>query len=118
MLAPDTAFPLTGYRYWRVRDGVLTALSGMLWTPGSVVEASCERCAEPPGLGCGCGLYASLTAPRVYPGEVWGTVEGWGRYVRHSAGWRTQFARVTGLASGLAERYAVPRCGESTLPRR
>jgi hypothetical protein len=133
--------PLRGWRVWQVvdtRDG--PALGswwlGTLWPARRELEARCCVHGSRPAVHHVCGIHAfgarddalaygarrrhgpALFArtPARALGVAVGRVSGWGRAVRHTGGWRSQYAYpydlylVAGdraLALLLADRYAV-----------
>lgn len=127
---------LRGWRAWQIverRDG-LTLLSwahATAWPARSALEARCNRHGGRPARHHSCGLYAfSLRddalayaqprEPRLFSerslGIAVGVVSGWGRVIRHTRGWRSQFAYPydlylpsgdRALSRELADRYAV-----------
>lgn len=126
--------PLRGYRCWAIKDNRRLSSTNfvMPWEPGKPVEASCQRCGNPPStwhcgvIGRGCGIYAWHrpeyldSIARFSPYRVWGVVEGWGRVVWHENGWRAQFGRMVALAESdrgvsLAEIYGVPCMSYTSL---
>lgn len=83
--------------------------------------ARCLRClylfGTPPGVNCGCGLYACKTEDgiRGNPHRIWGQVALYGKVIEHEHGYRAQHARILDLhtreedlAESLRQRYGVP----------
>jgi hypothetical protein len=134
--------PLRGWRGWKVvesRDGPVLASwwVSALWPVGRAMQARCGMHGSRPAAHHVCGIHAftarddALTyldrshdaAPQFFAhrpetalGVAVGRVSGWGRAVRHTRGWRSEFAYpydlhlLTGdraVARALAGRYAV-----------
>jgi len=119
---PDTYIePFVAYRAWNwTAGGVITSLNGALWKPKEAFEATCRHamnlrgmqaaCSTPaakkfwekhthhvPDAACTCGMYAGINMQHMIDinyiqrgihGEVWL----WGRLMRHTLGWRAQYA--------------------------
>ena len=131
---------LRGWRAWKIvedADGPALASFWMqtLWPARRALESGCPAHGPHPRAHHTCGIHAFgaqhdalvyadrpceplLFVRRVEHalGVAVGVVSGWGRAVRHSRGWRSQFAYPydlylpggdTGLARALADRYAV-----------
>jgi len=91
--------PLIGWKSWHADSGILKSNGGtFFWRPGKAAEALCGAgCTKVPAEHHTCGIYGAesqLTAEGY--GGVLGQVYGWGRYIRHTGGWKAQ--------------YAYPRC--------
>lgn len=130
--------PLLGWRAWQVVDGrdgpTLASLSqSTLWPPRRELQAGCFVHGSRPAAHHACGIHAFrdhedalayahsrrdalMLFARTPVGVAIGQVSGWGRIVRHTRGWRSQYAYpfelylLTGdraLARSLADRYAV-----------
>lgn len=119
---PDTYIePFVAYRAWNwLADGTLTSLNQAVWTPRQPFEATCahaERnqgmlaaCSSPaakefweqqahrvPDPDCTCGMYAGINMQHLLDINyiqrgIHGEVHLWGRLMRHTLGWRAQFA--------------------------
>ena len=138
----STSEPLRGWRAWQViesRDGPALASwwVGTLWPARRELEAGCGMHGARPVLHHICGIHAFSAredalayaadgregrpmlftrTPARALGIAVGRVSGWGRAVRHTRGWRSQYAYPydlelivgdRGLARLLADRYAV-----------
>lgn len=101
--APDAAIPVVGWRLWllggdRSAPGLVSPAVTATWPPRAAMTAACARgCAEPPGWGCACGLYATaglerLLVPYSGDGAIFGCVALWGRVVEADDGWRAEHA--------------------------
>ena len=125
--------PLVGWRLWHVdrHNGLASWSEGARWPARERLEARCRRilgrCAEAPGRGHACGIYALRSRElaesllRELPLPVVGTVaigrvSLWGRVIENVDGWRAQFAYPydvvlvggdAATARCLRERYAV-----------
>jgi hypothetical protein len=132
-VTPTHTEPVLGWRLWHVdRKHRLRSWSqGGRWPERERFEALCRRpllpCAEAPGRGHGCGIYALRTREqaetllRELPLPVCGAiavgrVSLWGRVVENTGGWRAQFAYPyevfllgddRAAAQALRARYAV-----------
>ncbi len=112
--------PFTAYRAWNWTAEGVTSLNGEMWTPKQAFEATCphtERlrsmqaaCSTPqatafwskqrhpvPDPGCTCGMYAGINIQHLIDINyiqrgIHGEVSLWGRLMRHTLGWRAQFA--------------------------
>lgn len=113
---PD-GLPMLGYRQWAAfGDDLLVSQYDMRpWPLRGPREASCGRgrgltfppqeddCTDPPspGQACTCGLYVNDRGDRRIGnsagGALYGVMQGWGRYQRHSHGFRFQFGRPVAL---------------------
>ncbi len=118
---PDTYVePFVAYRAWNWTTEGLTSLNGALWTPRVAFEAKCHYSADlcsmraaaigsvaaeiweskshqVPDLGCTCGMYAGINMQHLIDINyirrgIHGEVHLWGRLMRHTLGWRAQFA--------------------------
>jgi hypothetical protein len=130
--------PLRGWRVWRVVDGrdgpaLVSWWWSTPWPARRELEAHCFMHGRRPAAHHICGIHAfvaredarayayahprrsMLFVPRPV-GIAIGRVSGWGRVVRHTHGWRSQYAYpfdlylLAGdrpLARSLADRYAV-----------
>ena len=129
--------PLRGWRAWRVVDGrdgptLASWWCSTLWPTRRELEAGCFMHGHRPAAHHICGIHAfearkdalayahadpgSSIFARALVGIAIGRVSGWGQVVRHTHGWRSQYAYpfdlylVAGgraLARSLADRYAV-----------
>jgi hypothetical protein len=134
--------PLRGWRGWKVvesRDGPALASwwVSALWPARRALQARCGLHGSRPAAHHMCGIHAFTArddaldyldrshdaVPQLFArrperalGVAIGRVSGWGRAVRHTRGWRSEFAypydlRLLGgdraLARALAGRYAV-----------
>lgn len=139
---PDSADePLRGWRAWQVVDGkdgptLASWWQSTLWPARRELESGCAMHGSRPALHHVCGIHAFgargdalayaacrrdgpvlfARTPARALGIAVGRVSGWGRAVRHTRGWRSQYAYpydlqlVAGgraLARLLADRYAV-----------
>jgi hypothetical protein len=91
--------PLVGWKAWHIRDGRLVSqLRDTPWFPEEPFQATCPsaKCVHSPTTHCSCGVYAKNNFGEVREflgdGEACGVVLGWGRYVRGTDGWRSEFA--------------------------
>jgi hypothetical protein len=126
---PDVPDAVLGWRTWRIgrraqrRAELIAPLAGSAWPARRPLVASCgSRDHTPPGVGCGCGLYAVADPGVLEWGpsehEVLGAVALWGQVVEGTRGWRASHGYprfvVTGPAiateqrAALARRYGVP----------
>jgi hypothetical protein len=134
--------PLRGWRGWKIvegRDGPALASwwVSALWPARRALQARCGLHGSRPAAHHVCGIHAFTAhddalayldrshdaAPQLFArrperalGIAIGRVSGWGRAVRHTRGWRSEFAypydlHLLGgdraLARALADRYAV-----------
>jgi hypothetical protein len=140
--------PMCGWRAWQVvegKDGPTLASwwLGTLWPAHRELQAACHVHGSQPAAYHVCGIHAFAAredavayargrregpllfarTPARSLGIAIGRVSGWGRVVRHTRGWRSQFAYpfdlylLTGsrdLARSLADRYAVETMMEPT----
>jgi hypothetical protein len=119
--APDTYVePFTAYRAWNWTAEGITSFNGALWNPKVAFEATCPRAADlrsiqaacsseaskkfwrkqshdAPDPGCTCGMYAGIDMQHLIDINyirrgIHGEVYLWGRLMRHTLGWRAQFA--------------------------
>jgi hypothetical protein len=136
---PDGIVPLVGFRewaVWRESDGtprLRSLFHPTVWPHDRTLGAVCLRPLVwhgRSGMGhkgvpdalCECGIYAfrepEFETLRGAKGpKARGVIEGWGRYVLGTSGWRCEFARVLAVLEDeenpatsvrLGERYAVP----------
>ena len=118
---PDTYIePFTAYRAWNWTTEGVTSLNGELWTPKVAFEATCPHaedlrsmqtvCSTPqakafwskkqhlvPDPSCTCGMYAGINMQHLIDINyiqrgIHGEVSLWGRLMRHTLGWRAQYA--------------------------
>jgi hypothetical protein len=118
---PDTYVePFVAYRAWNWNAEGITSLNGSLWKPKEAFEAKCHYAADlcsmraatltpsarkfwqskahqVPDLGCTCGMYAGINMQHLIDINyirrgIHGEVSLWGRLMRHTLGWRAQFA--------------------------
>ena len=115
-----SAEPFTAYRAWNWTAEGVTSLNGEMWTPKQAFEATCPqterlrsmqavcRTAQAtafwgkqrhtvPDPGCTCGMYAGINLKHLIDINyirrgIHGEVSLWGRLLRHTHGWRAQFA--------------------------
>jgi hypothetical protein len=136
---PDGVVPLTGYREWALwRDGdgpprLRSLFHPTVWPADRALGAVCLRpliwhgrtgvghTGVPDAL-CECGIYAfrepEFDTLRGAKGpKVRGVVQGWGRYVLGTSGWRCEFARVVGVleddeepavSDAIGRHYRIP----------
>ena len=118
--APDYVEPFVAYRAWNWTAEGVTSLNGVLWTPKVAFEAKCHYSADlcsmraaaigsvaagfweskshqVPGPGCTCGMYAGINMQHMIDINyiqrgIHGEVSLWGRLMRHTLGWRAQYA--------------------------
>lgn len=120
--APNTYIePFIAYRAWNwTEDGQLTSLNREPWTPKVAFEAKCHYSGDLrsmkaaatslaakrfwerhshhiPDPTCTCGLYAGLNMQHMIDINyiqrgIHGEVYLWGRLMRHTLGWRAQYA--------------------------
>jgi hypothetical protein len=86
---------LLGWKSWCWDSGILKSNCGnCLWHPDTPTVAECVAgCAKVPAEHHTCGIYAATNRRTANDyEEVLGLVYGWGRYIRHSGGWKAQFA--------------------------
>lgn len=135
---PDGVVPLVGFREWAVwRDGGGPRLRSLfhptVWPSDRALGAVCLRPLiwhgrtgvghkGVPDVMCECGIYAfrepEFDTLRGAKGpKVRGVVQGWGRYVLGTTGWRCEFARVAAMLEDeddpltgreLARAYGIP----------
>jgi hypothetical protein len=112
--------PFTAYRVWNWKVEGITSLNGALWTPKETFEAKCpghedirsmqaasgspeaaafwnKQAHNVPDTECTCGLYAGINMQHMIDTHyiqrgIHGEVSLWGRLIRHTLGWRAQFA--------------------------
>lgn len=167
---PDTYVePFTAYRAWNWTTEGVTSLNGERWTPKQPFEAKCPQhedlrsmqaaCSTPeakkfwcgkrhdvPDPNCTCGMYAGINMQHMIDigyiqRGIHGEVSLWGRLMRHTLGWRAQFAypkffvvpanmipvraeealkRLAALAEFGVDIYLQPereaRVGQQTIP--
>jgi hypothetical protein len=135
------AEPLSGWRVWQVVEGKDGPALGSwwvstLWPARRALEAGCGMHGSRPAVHHVCGIHAFAAREEAlaYAGGrpeghmlfartparalciAFGRVSGWGRAVRHTRGWRSQYAYpydlylISGdraIARMLADRYAV-----------
>jgi hypothetical protein len=118
---PDTYVePFVAYRAWNWTAEGITSLNGALWTPKVAFGATCHYAADlhsmraaatgsvaakfwkskshqVPDPGCTCGMYAGINMQHLIDINyirrgIHGEVSLWGRLLRHTLGWRAQFA--------------------------
>ena len=118
---PDTYVePFVAYRAWNWTAEGVTSLNGALWTPKVAFGATCHYAADlhsiraaatgsvavefwkskshqVPDPGCTCGMYAGINMQHLIDINyirrgIHGEVSLWGRLMRHTLGWRAQFA--------------------------
>lgn len=118
---PDTYVePFTAYRAWNWTAEGVTSLNGELWTPRVAFEAECHSREDwksllasattdetrnwlqskehfVPNENCTCGMYAGINMKHLIDINyiqrgIHGAVSLWGRLMRHTHGWRAQFA--------------------------
>ena len=118
---PDTYVePFVAYRAWNWTAEGVTSLNGALWTPKVAFGATCHYSADlhsmraaatgsvaaefwkskshqVPDPGCTCGMYAGINMQHLIDINyirrgIHGEVSLWGRLMRHTLGWRAQFA--------------------------
>lgn len=117
---PLIAGKVHGLRSWSIEfDAGRASLSGpysdVNWERGGApTKAVCTdghwpHAHDPPGKWCNCGLYALHPNPEsavqlmqgsnegVWPAEICGVVEAWGRVEVHESGFRAEFARPYAL---------------------
>jgi hypothetical protein len=147
---PDGVVPLIGYREWALwRDGrgptqLRSLFHPTVWPHDRALGAVCLRPLiwhgrtgigheSVPDALCECGIYAfrepEFDTLRGAKGpKARGVVQGWGRYVLGTAGWRCEYARVVALledeedpatSRDIGRRYTVPviRSLERSLER-
>jgi hypothetical protein len=127
--APDLAWPIVGFRQWRLIGGVLKSM----FVAGDWLEAEQHaRCyaarhddADVPAKECSCGIYAYYdpvprTASAATRELVAGVVVLWGQLELHATGMRAEHARLVALELPIgpgrkrrdlvaaAERLSVP----------
>jgi hypothetical protein len=120
-IVPDTYVePFVAYRAWNWTTEGVTSLNGVLWTPQVAFEAKCHYSADlcslraatltpsarkfwqskahqVPDPGCTCGMYAGINMQHMIEigyiqRGIHGEVSLWGRLMRHTLGWRAQYA--------------------------
>jgi hypothetical protein len=118
---PDTYVePFVAYRAWNWNAEGITSLNGALWTPKVAFEAACHNRDDwkwlvasattdetrkwlqskehyVPNENCTCGMYAGINMQHLIDINyiqrgIHGEVSLWGRLMRHTLGWRAQFA--------------------------
>lgn len=88
--------PLQGWKAWSF-DGkyLVSDFDDSRWVPLQARQADCPgNCKKIPAEHHTCGIYAISPGevPKVTGDGVLGEVYGWGRYIRGSSGWRSEFA--------------------------
>lgn len=121
MIAIDK--PILAYRFWDVvanKEGIRLRLGWngkkmeRTWPVGEATVACCEdghKHLSPADL-CDCGLYAySATPVKSHHYGVYGQVYLWGKFIRHTKGWRAQYAYP-------AKFLSIPcsECGKQVSP--
>jgi hypothetical protein len=101
---PDYITPFTAYRAWQWDAEGVKSLNNAAWTPGVAFEAGCpiskaaafnpHRC---PDEDCTCGMYAGINLEHLISinyasSGIHGEVSLWGKLLKHSLGWRAQYA--------------------------
>lgn len=107
--APDIIGSVRGYRYWRLSNGYLTAIThGYIWYDGLNYAKRCGLHSRefwftdhigPPELhGCRCGFYSKFQ-PFIPPERElpFGVVENEGDICLHDTGMRAERARIAAL---------------------
>ncbi len=118
---PDTYVePFTAYRAWNWDAEGITSLNNARWTPKVAFEATCDYRNDwkwlvasattdetrkwlqskehfVPNENCTCGMYAGINMKHLIDINyiqrgIHGAVSLWGRLMRHTHGWRAQFA--------------------------
>jgi hypothetical protein len=112
--------PFVAYRAWNWNAEGITSLNGALWTPKVAFEAMCHNRDDwkwlvasattdetrkwlqskehyVPNENCTCGMYAGINMQHLIDINyiqrgIHGEVSLWGRLMRHTLGWRAQFA--------------------------
>lgn len=151
---PDYSMPLIGWRAWRVKPVAKPVLAPLLhiaspWPGRKAIKAVCHgnrrhpnitvrELTYPPFFHCSCGVYALKTVGHLLRHDfrilsntlmVYGPVALWGKVIRHSAGYRAQYAYPLALfvdppelalqrpdrtavakrmSARLAKRYGIP----------
>lgn len=90
---------LVGWKGWSMevpKDGkplpLLKTRDNCVWQTDVATEASCvSNCGLVPSEKHTCGIYAADKKESAY-GGIRGEIYGWGRYIRGSDGWRSQYA--------------------------
>jgi hypothetical protein len=95
----DLTEALIGWKCWNMSDDNKLQTQGeTVWTPDEPLESRCTVAHfsprhSAPHPGCNCGVHGATERSTAEGyGKVLGEVYGWGRYCRHEAGWRAQFA--------------------------
>lgn len=134
--APDLAWPIVGFRQWRLVDGVLKSM----FVAGDWLDAEqharcyagCHGDWEIPAKFCSCGIYAYYDpVPRMASAGtrelVAGVVVLWGQIELHATGMRAEHARLVALElpisrgrkrralATVAERLSVPAVSHRRL---
>jgi hypothetical protein len=102
-IVPDFTEEFVGWRGWRASpEGLLEAIVNpelAAWKPGEALEAKCVKGKRHPVpfMNCTCGFYATKTLEQLKENDyhtdgVFGTVSIWGRTVKFTDGFRSQFA--------------------------
>lgn len=102
---PDMVQVLTGWRGWKLKDGLLSALGvEAVWPAREVLRATCRNGSAEnhlaPCWNCQCGIWAFKDLDRLvaaigsaYTGiKVLGSVSLWGRVIEAENGYRAQYA--------------------------
>jgi len=117
---PDYVSPFTAYRVWQWDADGIKSLNHAVWTPGVAFEATCPKAAgwvapdsslctdeqeatrhknqhHVPSEDCTCGMYAGINLQHLisinYAQQgIHGEVLLWGKLLKHTLGWRAQYA--------------------------
>ena len=123
--APDSIEPVVGWKSLRLKENGLlySSMFPTEWSPQKRFKANCGRrwhsSSGTPSPSCTCGIYMveDVQGLSVYHGNVIAEVQGWGRVIPGTRGWRTEYAYPSKLflldgterdRRQLEERYAVP----------
>lgn len=106
---------VVGFRVWDVEhDRLLTRTAGIEWLPGTNTACCFGHlsCRSVPGLGCGCGLHATIEPAVVddmiaFGGRAVGAVAAWGRFVAEPGGFRAEQAKIVAVAYPQGAQSAV-----------
>lgn len=100
---PDMVHVVTGWRGWKLKDGLLSALGvDGTWPVREALRAACRNGGNEqhlaPYWNCQCGIWAFKDTDRLLPAlkgygvDVVGSVSLWGRVIETENGYRAQYA--------------------------
>ena len=122
LTAPDYAAALSGWRFWKLRQGkgngnirLTSVVRHDFWVPAEKIQARCMSGrvgidpGGPPAADSKCGIYAYKTASLAlqeidrfcYRGALMGKVHLWGVVQEHRSGYRAQYGYPASLHTGV-----------------